>query len=454
MEPLLFKSSTNHEAALKTQYLDAKMADLPTPAAILDSAVIRKNCQLMLTTASKLNIQFRAHIKTHKTIQATKLQVGETGAVRLVISTIAELELVAPWLKECIGKGREVSVLYGVPAAPSSVSRVARIARELGGAGYVAFMVDHPETLDMIAKHQADFEGSVPVYIKIDTGYGRAGVKPNSNTLKAIRGKLVDPSISQVVAPLGTYSHFGHSYGFSTPLESLEGLLTEFELLRSVAETTFKGTKLTLSVGATPTATAAQMLADSAEASQVAGSDNVRSRWEALKNSPHTLEIHAGVYPFLDMQQLATQARISNLTESNFGFRVLVEVASIYSEREKPEALIAAGSLALGREPCKSYSGWGIVSPWSSVENVKDVGYFTTQNKTGWIVGRISQEHGILTWEGDAAGKRDLQIGEKLLIWPNHACITGAGFGWYYVVDSDVDGGETVQDVWVRCRGW
>ena len=173
-----------------------------------------------------------------------------------------------------------------------------------------------------------------------------------------------------------------------------------------------------------------------------------------LKQSSQELEIHAGVYPFLDMQQLATQARISNLTEANFGLKVLVEVASVYSEREKPEALIAAGSLALGREPCKSYSGWGVVTPWSSLAAAKEDDHYTMQTKRGWIVGRISQEHGILTWEGDAAGKRELQIGEKLMVWPNHACITGAGFGWYFVVDSDVDGGEAVQDVWVRCRGW
>jgi D-serine deaminase-like pyridoxal phosphate-dependent protein len=196
------------------------------------------------------------------------------------------------------------------------------------------------------------------------------------------------------------------------------------------------------------------MLANSAEASQFEAQSNVRARWEALKSSSHNLEIHAGVYPFLDMQQLATQARLSNLTEANIGLRVLVEVASTYSEREKPEALIAAGSLALGREPCKSYSGWGVVTPWSSLKFLDKNDHYTTRNERGWIVGRISQEHGILTYEGDVEGMRQLQIGEKLLVWPNHACITGAGYGWYYVVDSGIDGGETVQDVWVRCRGW
>ncbi len=36
---------------------------------------------------------------------------------------------------------------------------------------------------------------------------------------------------------------------------------------------------------------------------------------------------------------------------------------------------------------------------------------------------------------------------------PNHACVAGAGFGWYLVVDSD-QGGDEIVDVWVRWRGW
>jgi D-serine deaminase-like pyridoxal phosphate-dependent protein len=323
-------------------------------------------------------------------------------------------------------------------------------------------MVDHPSQIEAIAKQRSLFpiRGSkTPVYIKVDTGYGRAGVTAESKTFKAIYDTLDHPYVLSEVQILGLYSHLGHSYGFSTPLESLQGLLAEFEALRTIAETTFAGLDLTLSVGATPTATAAQLLVDDEASSQVEDIDDVKARWTKLKQSRNKLEIHAGVYPFLDMQQLATQARISNLSEQNIGLRILVEVASLYTERSKPEALIAAGSLALGREPCKSYSGWGVVSPWSSLprlasEAAQQHTYSPASDKRGWIVGRISQEHGLLTWEGDKEGMRELKIGEKLVVWPNHACVAGAGFGWYFVVDSDVDGGQIVQDVWVRCRGW
>jgi D-serine deaminase-like pyridoxal phosphate-dependent protein len=148
---------------------------------------------------------------------------------------------------------------------------------------------------------------------------------------------------------------------------------------------------------------------------------------------------------------------LAPLSTANIGLRILVEVASIYNERDKPEALIAAGSLALGREPCKSYPGWGVVTPWQGSAQSAQEAVFTTYDevgKAGWIVGRISQEHGILVWEGENFGMRELHVGEKLLLWPNHACIAGAGFGWYLVVDSDSVNADEIVDVWVRWRGW
>ena len=35
-----------------------------------------------------------------------------------------------------------------------------------------------------------------------------------------------------------------------------------------------------------------------------------------------------------------------------------------------------------------------------------------------------------------------MRVGEKVMIWPNHACIAGLGFGWYFVVDGERDGGR------------
>lgn len=125
------------------------------------------------------------------------------------------------------------------------------------------------------------------------------------------------------------------------------------------------------------------------------------------------------------------------------------------------EALITAGSLALGREPVADkgvppgldYSGWGFLMPWGPAlagrQPALPPGGFPRAHD-GWQVGRISQEHGILTWHGAAADEVPLAVGDRVRVWPNHSCIAGAGFDYYLVVD----GGDEVVDVWVRWRGW
>ena len=137
------------------------------------------------------------------------------------------------------------------------------------------------------------------------------------------------------------------------------------------------------------------------------------------------------------------------MSTADIALTVLAEVASAYSSRKSPEALLAVGTLALGREPCKSYSGYGKVTPWNTT-------LADTKAFSGWKVGRISQEHAILTKDEDADIQADLRIGQKVRVWPNHACIAGAGFGWYLVIDSDSPEASRDQiiDVWIRCRGW
>jgi D-serine deaminase-like pyridoxal phosphate-dependent protein len=76
------------------------------------------------------------------------------------------------------------------------------------------------------------------------------------------------------------------------------------------------------------------------------------------------------------------------------------------------------------------------------------------EDHEGWQVGRISQEHGILTWNGDRA-PLPLVIEQKVRIFPNRACVAGACFDWYLVFDSDKSGSENrIVDGWPRWRGW
>lgn len=358
-------------------------------------------------------------------------------------------------------------------------------------------MIDHPAQLRNIQSFREISTSKLGLYIKIDTGYHRAGVLATSSEFIAIVRTIFHDLEPAGCAELhGLYSHAGHSYGggsrsaamalLTEEIQALEGAV---RLVREISDCgeAMSSRSFNLSVGATPTSSSIQNLFD-----ELNGHDqSLHEQSKRLKacidriQAKDCIELHAGVYPLLDLQQIATQASPSAtatefptsstpppstlppsaLSTNDIGLTILAEVTSLYPDRSPPEALIAAGSLALGREPCKSYPGWGIVTDWGfpSLSSSSSSPAGPGAGRSGWQVGRISQEHGILTsathgdaQEDDRAGAGELAVGQKVRIWPNHACVAGAGFGWYMVVDSSLPEHrrDEVVDIWIRWRGW
>ena len=103
---------TASEELLKSLFLEKDIRDIEGPAAIVDRAAVKRNCHVMLESARKLELGFRAHVKTHKTTQVTRMQVGDNlpDDARIVVSTIAEAEQQLPLLAEYHKRGRKVNV--------------------------------------------------------------------------------------------------------------------------------------------------------------------------------------------------------------------------------------------------------------------------------------------------------------------------------------------------------
>lgn len=59
-------ASTPSQKELQQCYIGKDIADVPKPAAVLDLALIRRHCKAMLCAIEKLNVGFRAHVKSHK----------------------------------------------------------------------------------------------------------------------------------------------------------------------------------------------------------------------------------------------------------------------------------------------------------------------------------------------------------------------------------------------------
>lgn len=65
MSSLIFYPTSPKEALVK-EFVGKSIADVPTPAAVMNVAAARRNCERMLEAAKKLDLGWRAHVKTHK----------------------------------------------------------------------------------------------------------------------------------------------------------------------------------------------------------------------------------------------------------------------------------------------------------------------------------------------------------------------------------------------------
>ncbi|EOO02625.1 putative alanine racemase domain protein [Phaeoacremonium minimum UCRPA7] len=469
------------KAALSERYVGKSIRDVPTPAAVMDVSAAKRNCDNMLEACKKLGLEWRAHVKTHKTAELTKLQVGDDvdRPVKIVISTHVEAEFLLPVLQEYKSQGRKVNVLYGLPAAPGDVTRLAAVAKALG-EGSISVLLDDPAQLPGLASFKSQAGGVVPhAHIKIDMGGRRAGVEVESDRFAQVVEAALAAHREGNIILSGLYSHAGHSYAGDSRVAAmkmmgaeLSAMLTGAGRLTTIAKDAGVAVPpLTLSAGASPTALSVQNLlsegsVDEKDSELHAAASSLSALFDTIRERSHVVEIHAGVYPTLDLQQLAAHSVSTSLVSwKDIAFTVLAEVHSNYPGRGadgRPEVLIGAGIFALGRETCKAYPGMAMVTPWGR----KDVEMPTVdvEQYEGWIVGRFSQEHGILTWRSvgeKTSGKGQLQepdaleVGQKVRLWPNHSCVTGAHFGWYFVVDESREGKEDeIVDIWVRARGW
>ncbi|KAF8078656.1 putative serine dehydratase domain-containing protein [Lyophyllum atratum] len=418
------------KAILVEEFLNEPLDALRTPAIIIDRTVFAENCADMHARSKAWGASFRAHLKTHKTVEGTRLQlqssVDKTQSV--VVSTLMEAWAVVK--AGLVADSTVKDILYGLPVAVNKVADLSELWDEVSkDGGTVRLLVDHPDQVKFLEKFEKHRESPRrwSVFVKVDGGQRRAGLSIGSPLFKELLSALFS---SSAVSVYGFYGHAGNSYASTSSSEASSFLSGEVDAVNSAAEAGLAALSVSLSkeshqqpfvlsVGATPTAHAA-----SAETR------------ELLSSSLHgILELHAGNYPMLDLQQQHT----GMIDGGRIAQRVLATVVSYYpgrGENGEDEALIDAGAIAFSKDTGPS-GGYGEV-----------VG-------KGWRVGRIAQEHGILTKiRGGNASEENLELGSLVEIVGQHACLIAAAYPWYYIVDKNVEQGKKVVDVWVPWKGW
>jgi D-serine deaminase-like pyridoxal phosphate-dependent protein len=373
---------------------EMNIAELPTPSALVDLDRLEHNSRRMADRARRLGVRLRPHVKTHKCVEAARIQTDlHFGGV--TVSTLAEAQAFAA--------GGFSDITYAVPIAPQKLAAAAELNREIDALNVVVDTLEAARALEEFATAQGIV---LPVFLEVDCGGGRTGVDPDSEHTEVLARRLAD---SEAIDFRGLLTHGGHSYRARNRSEAFQVACEERNLMTALAaELRDVGVAITeVSVGSTP-------------------------GMRAIDDLTGITEVRPGNYAFFDAFQLA----ISSCSIDDVAFSVLATVISVNPEHGR--AAIDTGALALSKDPGPVHvdpaCGFGLV-----------VATVDQHPLPGLTLTALTQEHGTLEGPGVAA----LHPGTRLRILPNHSCLAAACFDRYRVLR-----GTEVIDEWHPVRGW
>ena len=376
----------------------ATLAQIETPALLLNQAQMQANIHRMRQRVDALGVAFRPHVKTAKCLPVARAMVGaDSGPI--TVSTLKEAD-------EFAAHGF-TDITYAVGFTPNKLAHAARL---LAGGVQLGVIIDNLQAAQALAAAAASLPAEMRVLIEVDTDGHRAGLRPDDDQLLAVAQALQAPGLQLH----GVLTHLGASYDCRSDAalqaaaeQERSGALLAAQRLRSAGHAA-----PVVSVGSTPTALFAKAL-------------------------PGVTELRAGVYVFQDL----VMAGLGVCRPEDIAVSVLTSVVG--HRRDMGWTLVDAGWMALSRDRGTASQpvdqGYGLVCDASG------------QPLPDYTVVAANQEHGIIAHRnGRPDALLDLPVGALLRILPNHACATAAQHDRYHVLDGD---GRCVGE-WARFGGW
>lgn len=370
---------------------------LDTPCLILDQTVFFRNLDALREEAARLNVRHRAHFKTAKSIEVIKAVTQYMDVPRIAVSTLKEAEVAV--------RHGIYDIYYTTPITPPKIEQAAQLLDK--GAKLTVF-VESLEGAKFLAECFKDAKEDLSAVIEIDADGYRGGLSPADPTFHDTAAELSNAS---GIKFNGLYVFAGRTYKAKSRQEGAE--ITEVCRLALV--------------------NAAQKLRDhgiTVEHITIGGSP-VSKFAEHLDGVD---ELCAGVYMFQDL----FQEGIGVCGKDNLAVSVLATVIGV--NKSSKSAFIDAGALALSQDV-------------SANTSTRTIGYGLASSKLNeeadFYVSSVSQEHGRLIGHNGIDASAHLSIGDQVRVWPNHVCMTAAGFEGYHILS-----GEKVEAFWSRINGW
>src|SRR5215467_5069930 len=333
------------------------IAELETPVPVVDLDRLAHNLDQAAAYATAHGLALRPHIKTHKSPRIASEQLRR-GAVGLTCATAFEAEVMS-------GVCDDILVAY----PPVGARRATRLAA-LPETVKLTVALDSLTAIEDAAAAARDADRTIGVYVELDLGMHRVGV-PNVDDAIALARAVADRPPLELQGIAFYPGHVREPVGAqSEKLESLSGAV------RSAIDAFDRAgvRPSVVSGGSTPTL------------------------WRTHEIDGVT-EFRPGTYVYNDR----TTAEIGSCAWDDCALTVL---ATVVSTAVPGQAVVDAGTKALGREPMRgtdSADGFGCVLGQPDV-----------------IVKAMSEEHGMLDLS------RTLwrpEVGERVRVIPNHVCV-------------------------------
>lgn len=288
-----------------------RLADLPTPCAVMDLDVVERNAARMADRAAALGVRLRPHVKTHKLPSVARMQTP--GAFKgITVSTMAEAHHFA--------RHGFTDITWALPIPLSRVEEAADLARHID----LGVLVDTPRAAEALVEARRPLR----VWLKLDCGYHRAGVDPTDPASLQLLRTLMEADHLDVQ---GVLTHAGHSYHCKDDPEGLLAIarqerdaVVDFAVRAEDAGLGFPHT----SVGSTPTCA-------------------------VIDDLSGVTEIRPGNYIFFDLHQLG----LGVCAVEDIALSVLASVIGQHMGR----MVLDCGALALSKDPGHGEGSYGRV---------------------------------------------------------------------------------------------
>lgn len=332
----------------------AELLSLETPIPIVDLDRLERNLERMAAYTALHGLALRPHVKTHKTPWIGARQVA-LGAVGLTCATPHEAE-------EMSAVAGDILIAYP-PVGRGRLKRLMALPPDVR----LTVALDSPVAVQGVAEAARSAGRRTGVYVELDFGMRRVGVASAADAIDLAR--LVERESSLEFRGIAFYP--GHiRAGADAQDEAIARLHRDVTSARDAF--TRAGIEVpVISGGSTPTA------------------------WRAHETG--ATEVRPGTYVLND-RTAATQGA------STWDDCALTVLATVVSTAVPGQAVIDAGSKALGREPLRAEGdGFGVLMAHPDV-----------------VVKGLSEEHGLLD-----LSRTDWrpEVGDMVRVIPNHVCI-------------------------------